>query len=72
MESGAQRAIAEMRRMGVPIVVDGPDGAVWYELPDGTVVTEDPWYGEDTAPEGWFDRYGIAPEDRPKVKPRKA
>jgi hypothetical protein len=68
MDRGARKAIANSKRMGVPVPVDGENGAIWYELPDGTIVKEDPWHGENTAPEGWFERFGIAPEDQPKVR----
>lgn len=71
MERGAKRAIAESKRMGVPVPVDNEDfndDVQRYELPDGTIVEGDPWHGENTAPEGWYERFGIAPEDRPKLK----
>jgi hypothetical protein len=44
--------------MGVPIPVD-VDGLTKYELPDGTIVDSDPWLGKNTAPEGWYERWGI-------------
>jgi len=62
MDRGARRAIEEARRRGVPIPVDGEDGAIRYELPDGTIVDEDPWHGKSTAPDGWYERFGITPE----------
>lgn len=68
MNAGAERAIAESKRMGVPVPLDCDDGVERYELPDGTVVEGDPWHGQNTAPEGWFERFGIAPENQPKVK----
>ena len=62
MDRGARRAIEESRRRGVPIPVDDENGAIRYELPDGTIVDEDPWLGKNTAPEGWYERFGITPE----------
>lgn len=63
-------ALEESRRKGVPIpvTVDGRDG---YELPDGTFVDEDPWHGRKTAPEGWYERWGIEPPAR-REKPSPA
>lgn len=46
-------ALEESRRIGVPIPRTA-DGVTRYELPDGTTVDEDPWHGEKTAPEGWY------------------
>jgi len=66
MNRAAERAIEESRRMGVPIPLDSDDGAIRYELPDGSIADEDPWHGKDTAPEGWYERFGIAPEQRPQ------
>ena len=56
-----------LKRHGIPIAKD-PDenGLIRYELPDGTIVDSDPWNGEKFAPEGWFERFGIAPENIPK------
>lgn len=68
MERAAQHAKAESRRMGIPIPLDGKEGEIRYELPDGTIVNEDPWHGQNTAPEGWYERFGITPENRPKTK----
>ena len=67
MREGAKDAIEDLRSHGVPIVCD-PDenGLIRYELPDGTIVDSDPWNGEKFAPEGWFERFGIAPENIPK------
>ena len=62
MDRGARRAIEDARRRGVPIPVDGEDGAIRYEWPDGTIVDEDPWHGKSTAPDGWYERFGITPE----------
>ena len=68
MDRGAREAIADLKRSGVPVHLDIKNGIDLYELPDGTVVEGDPWHGENTAPEGWFERFGIASEDQPKVK----
>ncbi len=70
MERGARRAIEESRRMGVPIPLDTHDGSDRFELPDGTVVQGDPWNGMRTAPAGWYERFNIPVENRPKVTPR--
>ena len=56
-------ALAESRRMGVPIS-HHIDGKICFELPDGTLVDEDPWHGEQTAPEGWYERFGIEPPEQ--------
>ena len=67
MREGARDAIADLKRHGIPIAKD-PDenGVIRYELPDGTIVDSDPWLGEKYAPVGWFERFGIAPENIPK------
>lgn len=59
-----EQALEERRRAGVPI--SRGDGR--YDLPDGTMVDHDPWHGQTVAPEGWYERYGIAEEDRPPLK----
>ena len=56
-------ALEESRRMGIPIPVGG-EGETKYELPDGSVVDHDPWLGKPTAPEGWYERFGIQPPAR--------
>ena len=53
-------AMDDSRRKGVPIP-HRVNGITRYELPDGTMVDEDPWHGEKTAPEGWYERFGIQP-----------
>jgi hypothetical protein len=68
MKRGAERAIEESRKMGVPIPLDTEDGSIQYELPDGSIVQGDPWHGKRTAPEGWYERFQIPVENRPKVK----
>ena len=44
---------------------NGPDGEFRYELPDGTFVDESPLEDAGEPPPGWWERFNIAPEDRP-------
>jgi hypothetical protein len=47
-----RRAQEENHRMGVPNVYH-MNGQTLYELPDGTIATEDPWHGQKTPPADW-------------------
>ena len=59
-QHAVEDALDESRKMGVPIPVD-VDGQSKYELPDGSIVDADPWFGSNTAPPGWYERWGIDP-----------
>lgn len=47
-----RRALEENRQKGVPSAYH-VNGQLVYELPDGTIVTEDPWHGQNTPPADW-------------------
>lgn len=66
MRKGVEQAKADLRAHGVPIAKD-PDenGLIRFELPDGTIVDSDPWMGKPYAPDGWFERFNIPPENIP-------
>lgn len=59
------QALQQYRAAGVPIYRNNGR----YELPDGEIVDHDPWHGAHVAPDGWYEKYGIAPEDRPPIDP---
>lgn len=63
MKEAVADALEESRRKGVPIPIT-IDGQNKYELPDGSIVDEDPWMGENTAPAGWYERWGIEPPEK--------
>ena len=60
LDEAVKDALAESRAKGVPIPITVGE-ETHFELPDGTIVTEDPWQGKNTAPEGWYQRFGIEP-----------
>ncbi|TWU00074.1 hypothetical protein Pla108_10180 [Botrimarina colliarenosi] len=47
--NGVRRAQEESRRAGVPCVYS-INGVLHWELPDGSLSTEDPWRGKNTPP----------------------
>ncbi|MEN0111357.1 MAG: hypothetical protein AAF805_11605 [Planctomycetota bacterium] len=47
---GVRRAQEEARRQGVPCVYS-INGVLHWELPDGSLTTEDPWDGKNTPPQ---------------------
>ncbi len=47
---GVREAQEESRRAGVPLVYS-INGILHWELPDGSLTTEDPWHGKTTPPE---------------------
>lgn len=47
---GVQLAQEESRRAGVPLVYS-INGILHWELPDGSLTTEDPWTGKKSLPE---------------------
>ncbi len=49
---GVRRAQEEARAAGVPCVYS-INGILHWELPDGSLTTEDPWHGKNTPPPGW-------------------
>jgi hypothetical protein len=61
MRNAVQDALAESRRLGVPIPFTSSEGRTCYELPDGSVADQDPWLGQKVAPPGWYERFGISP-----------
>lgn len=65
MREGIRDALDHHRKCGVPIPRQ-INGEEWFELPDGTVVREDPWAGKPYAPDGWFERFGIDEADIPR------
>jgi len=50
MSSAVHDAQEESRRAGVPLVYS-INGILHWELPDGSLTTEDPWHGKTTPPE---------------------
>lgn len=50
MNQGVHQAQEEARRARVPLVYS-INGILHWELPDGSLTTEDPWKGEKTLPE---------------------
>lgn len=48
---GVRKAQEDARAAGVPCVYS-INGILHWELPDGSLTTEDPWRGKDTPPEG--------------------
>ncbi len=60
MGRAVKDALAESRAKGVPIPITVGE-EMHYQLPDGTIVAEDPWEGKNRAPEGWYRRFGIEP-----------
>lgn len=46
---GVRRAQEESRAAGVPCVYS-INGILHWELPDGSLTTEDPWHGKNTPP----------------------
>jgi len=48
--SGVSKAQEDSRRAGVPLVYS-INGILHWELPDGSLTTEDPWGGKATPPE---------------------
>ena len=58
-------------KMGIWWPIELDDGGTRYELPDGSIVDEYPWGEADEPPPGWWERFGIAPQDRPpKWRPK--
>lgn len=49
MNSAVKDAQEESRRAGVPLVYS-INGILHWELPDGSLTTEDPWGGKSTPP----------------------
>ena len=49
MSRGVREAQEEARRQGVPPVYS-INGILHWELPDGSLTTEDPWQGKDHPP----------------------
>jgi len=47
---GVRKAQEDSRRAGVPLVYS-INGILHWELPDGSLTTEDPWDGKTTPPE---------------------
>ncbi len=47
MNQGVHRAQEESRRAGVPLVYS-INGILHWELPDGSLTTQDPWAGKAT------------------------
>jgi len=47
---GVRKAQEDSRRAGVPLVYS-INGILHWELPDGSLTTEDPWKGKTTPPE---------------------
>lgn len=47
-----RRAQEQNRALGVPNAYH-VNGQLVYELPDGTIATEDPWHGQKTPPDDW-------------------
>lgn len=47
---GVRKAQEETRAAGVPCVYS-INGILHWELPDGSLTTEDPWHGKNTPPE---------------------
>jgi hypothetical protein len=52
-QQAVKRAVQECRDFGVPIAFTSDDDQICYELPDGTIVTDDPWHGQKTPPADW-------------------
>lgn len=48
---GVRRAQADARQAGVPLVYS-INGILHWELPDGSLTTEDPWQGDQQPPKG--------------------
>jgi len=48
--AGVRKAQEDSRRAGVPLVYS-INGILHWELPDGSLTTEDPWEGKITPPE---------------------
>ena len=63
LRNAVTEALEQSRSAGVPISLT--EGR--YELPDGEIVDHDPWHGERTAPVGWYEKYNIAPANRPPI-----
>lgn len=47
-----RRALEQNREMGVPCAYH-VNGQLIYELPDGSLLSEDPWHGQNTPPPDW-------------------
>lgn len=54
--NGVRTSQEAARAAGVPLVYS-INGILHWELPDGSVTTEDPWHGKNTPPEGWPEKW---------------